>query len=57
MQGYTTPPMTGARRVTPVPASARRAQVDQLVKVRRGESRDEALVRSDLARMMREPRS
>lgn len=57
MLGYTTPAMTGARRVTPVPAAARRAQVDQMVRVRKGESRDQALLRSDLARMMREPRS
>lgn len=66
MQGFSTGPMVGARRLTPVPnaeavrarplsAKERRAQVDRMVRVRhhRGEaveSRDEALLTSEFYR-------
>lgn len=66
MQGFSTGPIMGARRVTPIPegntvharpktAKERRADVERLVRVRtwRGEaieSRDEALLTSEFYR-------
>jgi hypothetical protein len=64
-QGFTTPPMIGARRSTPVPsgnvvplpAKERNRLVDAMVRKDSRFTRDHLLVTSDLARMMREARS